>query len=111
MILSKRNTRSGNMYEVMTCSKLHVRCTCKILITQVLWLGIDSCHASWEKEENIPVDVIKEFEEQATLQINAISMPQFGKTSCTLIVDNKLDYEPQQKAKKSDRIIIEEDCG
>ena len=54
---------------------------------------------------------LKEFEEQATLQSNALSMPQFVKTSCTLTVDNKLDHEPQQKAKKSDRIVIEEDCG
>ena len=27
---------------------------------------MNSCHALWEKEKNIPVDVIKEFEEQAT---------------------------------------------
>ena len=36
-------------------------------------------------------------------------MPQFGKTSCTLTVDSMLDYEPEPKAKKSDRIVIEED--
>ena len=71
-------------------------------------VGMDSCHASWEKKENIPVNVFKGIWGAGYF---TLSMPQFVKTSCTLTVDNKLDHEPQQKAKKSDRIVIEEDCG
>lgn len=76
-----------------------------------MWLGVEACHATWEQEENIPEKVVKEFEEQTTLKTNALSMALHGKTLCTLTVDSKQDLEPASKVNKSDRVVIEEDCG
>ena len=70
-------------------------------------------HVSWEKEQNIPKHIIKEFEMQMAVHVMEISTQRIGQTSNTLIVNPKTgnNHEPDKKVFKQDRVIVEDDNG
>lgn len=75
-------------------------------------MGIEDCYTTWEKEENVPCDIIDEFDTQTMVSIEQVSHEQNGHTFCTLKVNKSGDVsEPQRKVKKCDRIIVANDSG
>lgn len=78
---------------------------------QVLWLGVDDCHATWELEKDIPANLIKEFEESTAVDVETIAMRSLGQTSNILNVIKHDSTKPQIKKCKMDRHTVAIDDG
>jgi hypothetical protein len=80
---------------------------------QVVWLGVEDCYTSWEKEENVPCSIIDEFNSQMEVLVEEESQQQNGHTCCILRVGkrNEKVVQPNKKVKKCDRIVIGENSG
>ena len=81
---------------------------------QVLWLGDEDCHVSWEKEELIPKDVLEEYKSDSLVQVEQLSTEGIGQTSHTLCVSSTEKDQvpvPESKKQKCDRIVVHPDNG
>ena len=78
---------------------------------KVLWLGMDDCHFTWEHEKDVPTEIIKEYEESATVAVNEVSRQTMGQSSSILNVTSNDWTDPKSKQPKTERIVINEDDG
>ena len=78
---------------------------------QVLWLGKDDCHTSWEKEKNIPTAVLHEFINQKSVNINDLcSDDSLGYKVHTLDVSTEdVTLLTPEKRRKVERMVVEKD--
>ena len=74
---------------------------------QVLWLGMDDCHFTWEQEKDVPTHIIKEYEEKAIVAVNEISRRSMGQSSSILNVTLNERTDPESKRPKIERIVID----
>jgi len=71
-------------------------------IYKVLWLGMDDCHVTWEQEEHIPKQIVKEFEKSTMVVVNEISRHTMGQTSRILDVTSNDKAKSESKRSKKD---------
>ena len=108
-ILEKKTTRSHNSYKVThgnNNDKFYI-----ILYIQVLWLGMDDCHVTWEREEDIPREIIHEYETQVNTCVIEMCTEHVGQTCYTLNVSSQQEVEPAIKRPKCDRVVLDGDNG
>ena len=74
-----------------------------------MWLGEELCEATWESEESIPQEIIREFEQGVASSVTDLTVPSgMGQTVHTLTVS------AQNKSKSKspeDRQVVKESDG
>jgi hypothetical protein len=74
----------------------------------VLWLGKERCEVTWEPAENVPANIIAEFEGGTkSLVKESIVVSGAGQTSCTLTFDEKAVPSSTQHS----RVVIKGNKG
>lgn len=72
---------------------------------------MEDCYATWELENDIPANLIKEFEESTALEVETISTRSMGQICNILNVIKDDSIKPHIKKCKMDRHVIAIDDG
>ena len=70
-----------------------------------MWLGKEECNVTWENESAIVRSVLREFEDDSSVEVEKASTEKIGQMShmlCVHATDSKA--RPQNKTMKTDRV-------
>lgn len=74
----------------------------------MLWLGQEECNVTWEKAEDLPSQVIREFEQGDKAVVSDYTMSKMGQTVHTLAVDQR---QRQPETTNHPRPVIQSNTG
>ena len=66
----------------------------------MLWLELPECHATWELEESLPQNLVRQFESGVTPALEVQITPFYGHISGTVTLSEKSEHLPEVKKRQ-----------